>query len=119
MMIDDNKKDMKLFEDLLRFESGVKFSLSKWTNSHDALAALEARQVSPDLIVLDLVMPCMNGKMILKYLKNLNHVKDIPVMIYSSMHNYENTMAVGQLEAHAFFAKPLNTELFEEFLLRK
>jgi chemotaxis family two-component system response regulator PixH len=117
MIIDDNKRDIQLFEDLLSLESNLKFSLSKWTNSHDAIAALESKQISPDLIILDLVMPCMNGKMILKHLKSIPFLIETPIVIHSSMNNFENTMSVNQLGAHAFFSKPLNVELFESFVL--
>jgi hypothetical protein len=35
------------------------------------------------------------------------------------MSNYENTLKSHNLEAHAFFAKPLNVEMFEAFILRR
>ncbi len=119
MMIDDNPKDIRLFEELLALDTMLNFSLSKWNNSHKAIEALEHHRVDIDLIVLDLLMPCMNGKMILKRLKETTNLKNIPVVIYSSMHNYENAIALNQLEAHAFFAKPLDAESFEAFISGK
>jgi response regulator RpfG family c-di-GMP phosphodiesterase len=120
MIIDDNKKDIDLFEELLSVESNLKFNLSKYTNSHEAIVLLEHKQIStPDLIVLDLVMPTTNGHMILKRLKEVSSLQSIPVAIHSSMSNYENTLKSHNLEAHAFFSKPLNVEMFEAFILGK
>lgn len=117
MMIDDSKKDIQLFEDLLSAESHISFHLSKWTNPNDALLALRHKEIKPDLIVLDLLMPTMNGRMVLKAIKEISDLNQTPVVIHSSMNNYENNVAMSILEAHAFFAKPLNVELFEDFIL--
>lgn len=117
MIIDDSKKDIQLFEDLLSAESHISFHLSKWTNPNDGLLALRNKEIRPDLIVLDLLMPIMNGRMVLKSIKEMSDLSLTPVVIHSSMNNYENNVAMSILEAHAFFAKPLNVELFEDFLL--
>lgn len=120
MIIDDSKKDIELFEELLSFHKGLNFTLSKWTNSHEAIIALEYGQVTlPDLIVLDLIMPSMNGKMILKRLKEIAKVKKIPVIIHSSMGNLENVRSAQSLDANAFFAKPLNASVFSSYLKGK
>lgn len=119
MIIDDTRADAELFRDLLTEETNLNFSLSVWMNSNEAVYNLEAGRIIPDIIVLDLVMPCMHGKIILKRLKSITTIESIPIIIHSSMNNYENVADVNSLDAHGFFAKPINASAFEDFLLGK
>ena len=118
MMIDDNRKDINLVHDLLSAESDLNFRFSGYTNSHEALKYLET-SAAPNLIILDLVMPSMNGKMVLRRLKEITRTRNIPVIIHSSMNKYSNIIETCKLEAHAFFAKPLDIEAFENFVLNQ
>lgn len=120
MIIDDSKKDIELFKDLLSNDSSLNFTLTSWLNAHEAIIALEYGQIfPPDIVILDLVMPSINGKMVLGRLKEISKVKNIPVIIHSSLNNYENAKDVQSLDAHAFFAKPLNTSVFASYILDK
>lgn len=119
MVIDDTRKDVELFRELIEEETDLDFSLSVWMNSNEAVYNLEAGRILPDIIVCDLVMPCMHGKIILKRLKSIASIESIPVIIHSSMNNYENVSDVNSMDAHAFFAKPINAPAFEDFLLGK
>ena len=116
MIIDDNDRDIKEFEKLLDRNSDLKFSISQWHNAHEAIAGLKSGMIFPDLIILDLILPDMNGKTILKKLKEIRTLEFVPIVIYSSMSNIENTLATGSLGASAFFGKPLNVELFQAFV---
>lgn len=117
VMIDDKKKDMDLFEIVLREETQIPFRLVRFLNINDGLRALEKQIVKPDLIILDLVMPGMNGNMVLKRLKISLQTKHIPVVIHSSMSYYGNIQNVAHLDAHAFFPKPIQPEAFEQFIM--
>lgn len=118
MTIDDNKKDSELFEELLSVEGNLKFSFSKWTNPSEAIYELKNTNFLPDLIILDLIMPGINGKIVLDYLESIN--KEIPVIVYSSMNNYENIKRVQLYhQVLAFFSKPVNVKEFESFCLAK
>lgn len=119
MIIDDTRKDVELFKELVDEETDLNYTLSVWMNSNEAVYNLEAGRILPDVIVLDLVMPCMHGKIILKRLKSISSIESIPIIIHSSMNNYENVSDVNALDAHAFFAKPINAPAFEDFLLGK
>lgn len=116
MIIDDSSESIQLFDDLLTHESDLKYALIKNTNSYNALSSLEVGVAKPDLIVLDLVMPCMHGKLVLKSIREIASARAIPVVIYSSMNNEDNVKRVGDLGASAFFAKPLNVKSFMAFL---
>lgn len=117
LMIDDNKKDIDLTREILSTDCQIKFSLHGYTNVYEGLNDLNNNITKPDLIILDLIMPGMNGKMALDEIKSSLNAKDIPVIICSSMNNYENVMHFNKNDVHAFFEKPLNIEEFEEFIL--
>jgi len=117
VIIDDNIKDIALTKELLEVQSNINFTILSHTNPHHALLALESKFILPDIIILDLIMPSIDGNIVLKRLKEIAHIKNIPVIIHSSMNNYENIIKMNKLEAHAFFEKPLNIEAFESFIL--
>jgi len=116
LMIDDSQKDINIVHELLQYELNLKIEFVGYTNTKDALYVLQNVYL-PDVIMLDLSMPCINGKMLLKHLKTIAKIKTIPIVIHSSMNNYENIIKANHLEAHAFFSKPLSVEGFERFLL--
>lgn len=117
IIIDDKKKDMDLFECLVRNETNLAFRLTRFFDVQKAFHALESKIVEPDLIILDLVMPGMNGNMVLKHLKLSEPTCAIPVVIHSSMSYYGNIKNVVHLDAHAFFPKPVDPHAFEQFVM--
>lgn len=87
-----------------------------YNNPVEALNALERGEVIPDLIIMDMVMPSIDGKIALARLKCCTQTNHIPVVIYSSMNNYEQVSKINTLDAHAFFAKPIDINSFSKFL---
>ena len=75
VIIDDNIKDIALTKELLEVQSNINFTILSHTNPHDALLALESKFILPDIIILDLVMPSIDGKIVLKRIKEIAHVR--------------------------------------------
>lgn len=66
----------------------------------------------PDLILLDLNMPKMDGKAVLSKLKLHNLYKDIPVVILTTSRSKEEEANVLDMGASGFYTKPSSfTEL--------
>lgn len=116
MMIDDDKRDIELVKEILDEDFSSNFTFEGYTNPIKAIETLEAKKKDIDIIILDLMMPIVNGKIVLRRLKNITSTCDIPVIIHSSSHNYENVMKVIELEAHAFFEKPMDGVMFNSFV---
>jgi len=77
-----------------------------------AEAALKkAAEVCPDLILLDIIMPDMNGFDILKKLKSDDLTENIPVMLITGLNNAEDEKRGLQLGAVDYIAKPFNSEM--------
>ncbi len=76
-------------------------------------AAYQAR-IRPDLIILDVNLPIMNGKEILVILKR--NFPGIPVLMLSSSQRESEKAEALALGADAYLAKPMNIEEYEPLL---
>src|SRR5690349_6135015 len=81
LLVDDDQDDKYFFSTALQ-EVDAEVSL---VTAGDGLEALEKLKSSrPDVILLDLVMPRMNGLRFLKEIKRLPSLSAIPVIIYTA-----------------------------------
>ena len=62
----------------------------------------------PDLILLDIMMPDMNGWEVIKRLKESEKWKDIPIIIITARHD-ESVKKAGEFYAEDFIEKPFIT----------
>jgi len=115
-LIDDDIDDVELFRDALE-EVAPFVSFHFANDGHEAVRTLtEQRNALPDLIFLDISMPVFSGLQCLDSFKNNNHLKDLPVIIYStSSHEREIRMA-QELGALAFVTKPNDFRLLKRIL---
>lgn len=74
------------------------------------------RQESPDVIVLDLSMPEMNGLTVLQHIRSLN--RDLPVIIFSGACTSEKERHVRALGVTELVQKELSLERLEDALKR-
>ncbi len=71
--------------------------------------AIAARE-KPDLIVLDITMPVMNGIEMLEKLKNESSLKDIPVIMLTAESGKENVMQIVKMGVTNYMVKPFKGE---------
>lgn len=97
VIIDDNPHDSRLIRRLL--QSHKNYRVFEATNGPDGLDLVRQRQ--PDLVVLDLTLPDMDGFSILEALKRDQRTHHIPVMIVSakSLTPEENEWLLGQSDS--------------------
>lgn len=77
------------------------------TSGEEALNQLERGQIiMPDLIFLDLNMPKLNGKQVLKEIKNKNSLRSIPVIMYSTSFAPRDIDEITDLGAAHHLLKP-------------
>jgi len=68
----------------------------------------------PDLILLDLNMPKVDGREVLKIVKEDKNLRSIPVVILTTSRAEEDILKTYDLHANCYIAKPLNLEKFME-----
>ena len=77
-------------------------------------SALElADQYMPDLILLDIIMPDMNGFEVLTALKSFEKTRHIPVIVITSLHSIEDEERSLKLGAADFITKPFNSTIVQ------
>ena len=102
--------DMRNFLDLEI--SFLKRSEVKILTAEDGVDALKrVKSEKPDLVLLDIEMPRMNGIEVCRIIKNDPSLKDIPVVMVTSTNRYEEAVNAG---ADDFWKKPI----FEDDFLK-
>jgi Response regulators consisting of a CheY-like receiver domain and a winged-helix DNA-binding domain len=81
------------------------FTLIHVKNGLEAVEYLKKKEQIPDLLVLDLNMPVMDGKEVLVWVKEEGGIKDIPVMIFTTS-SREEDIRLCQKYYCTFFRKP-------------
>lgn len=105
LIIDDDQVFTKLLGDILTAE---KFSVAEASNGHDGLIAFEKEK--PDLVVLDMRMPALDGIGFLKELREKNHNKTpVPVLIASNLSSIEQVSEGVSLGVKGYVAKSEET----------
>ena len=109
-MKDFTKKRILIVEDNPTFQKMLKLRLQ--SNGYDVIAASDgleglnmARKEGPDLIILDLMLPRMNGHQIARLLKFDNRFRDIPIIMLTSRDLDEDATLAKQCGADAFIVK--------------
>ena len=110
MIIDDDADDRMLFiEAVKEIDEKIECLWAK-----DGLQALEDLRNEalplPDYIFLDLRMPRVNGKKCLSEMKSDSRLKEIPVIIYTTSRELEESEELKDLGAVQFISKPSNPE---------
>lgn len=110
------KRDILLVEDDLDLQKilAMRLEINGYnvsTASDGELGLEKAKEAKPDLIILDLMLPKMNGYEVCQMLKFDEEHHDTPVVITSSLHmESERTKAI-EAGADAYFLKPVDLEL--------
>jgi signal transduction histidine kinase len=105
LIVDDNPQNLKMLGSTLR-EKGYSPIFAK--NGVQALKLLENKK--PDLILLDLMKPDMNGFEVCQKIKQDATTKEIPVIFLTAQTDKEKVIKGFQLGAVDYVTKPFNIE---------
>jgi CheY-like chemotaxis protein len=86
LIIDDDQEIKNLLNVFLK----KTYTLSFAGNGEEALAVLKAEERLPDLILLDMEMPVMNGPEFRKNMKTLDKYKHIPIMYLTANNQFRD-----------------------------
>jgi len=73
-----------------------------------AAVTRRVRELMPQVLILDLMLPNRNGFEILKELKHDPDLKEVPVLVLTAKGQSQDRSTAGQLGAEAFITKPFS-----------
>ena len=106
LIIDDEKDFTDLLQMQIRRHGNVQLRVVN--NSTEALSA--AKQFKPSIILLDVVMPGLDGGELLHEFESDSVLKEVPVIIVSALTTHDETSAGLSASGHPLVAKPVKTE---------
>lgn len=105
LVIDDNQENLKVVSTYLK-EKGYKIALA--LNGASALKILDENKI--DLILLDIMMPEMDGFEVCKRLKGNPKTQEIPVIFLTAKNDTEDIVKGFQLGGVDYITKPFKKE---------
>lgn len=108
LYVDDNDANLRLVELMMELRADVDLSCA--LSGQGGLKA--ARELHPDLILLDLQIPDLPGDQVLRALKSDPATHEIPVIMVSADVSPAQTKKLLALGAEAYVTKPLNVREF-------
>ena len=116
LLVEDNPGDARLTEEALR-EAKVRNTLHHVEDGIDALAFLRqegdfADAPRPGLIFLDLNLPRMDGRDVLREIKNDPELRCIPVVVLTSSGAEQDIVNTYELHANCYITKPVDMNGF-------
>ena len=112
LVVDDDKVTLRTLEKIL-----IKEGYSVIPLSLGSMAAKIAKDRSPDLIILDIMMPDMDGGEVASVLKNDPETMNIPILFLSSLVSKDMEKSSRREQVHCFLAKPFEREkLLQEII---
>jgi len=106
LVVDDNKITTKL---LRRYLEANGFDAKEAYDGIDCLEKVE--QELPDAIVLDVMMPRMDGYETVAKLKEQEHTRDVPVVIVTALNDVANQLKSIEAGSDDFLSKPIEEKL--------
>jgi excisionase family DNA binding protein len=105
MVVDDEQDALDLIERVLSEEN---VEIVKVSNATEA--GLKVAQLTPDLILLDFLMPEVNGFEVCKALRANEQTKDIPIMAVTCLTKEEDIEHIFEVGADEYLAKPFKVD---------
>ncbi|HEX6632401.1 MAG TPA: response regulator [Usitatibacter sp.] len=103
LVVDDTPTNVKLLEDLLRFHG---YEVEAAFDGQSALAALAERP--PDLLLLDVLMPGLDGHEVCRAVRADPALAMLPVVMVTALEDREERVRGLEAGADDFLSKPLN-----------
>ena len=120
LLVEDSPGDVRLTREALR-EANRSIHLHVVTDGVEAMAFLRhegdhARAPRPDLILLDLNLPRMDGREVLAHIKADDALRTIPTIILTTSDAEVDIAISYKLNANCYLTKPVQLESFERLV---
>lgn len=105
LIVDDTEPNVRLLAHVVKKEG---YEVMAAFSGSDALSLIEKRK--PDIILLDVMMPEMNGFEVCEYLKDQDEYKDIPVIFLSALSETDSKVQGFNVGGVDYITKPFQRE---------
>lgn len=111
LLIEDNPDDIAIVNRLVQ-ASPFPIEMTAVPDGELALAWASQQDNCPDLILLDLGLPGLRGIDVLRRIKAIAQLSDVPVVVVSGSQNDEDILEGMRLGAHSHIVKPIARDDF-------
>ena len=116
LLVEDNPGDIRLTREALR-DSKIRNTLAVVEDGVEAMAYLRREGAygdvpRPDIILLDLNLPRMDGREVLREIKADETLRRIPVVILTTSENEDDILRSYDLHANCYISKPVDFNRF-------
>jgi adenylate cyclase len=108
LVVDDNETNRDLLRRRLQKQG---YSVTVAENGYQALELIQSEPV--DLVLLDIMMPRMNGYQVLEQIKANPDLRHIPVLVISALDDLDSVVKCIELGAEDYLSKPFNPILLK------
>ena len=120
LLVEDSPGDVRLTQEAFR-EADMSIHLHVAADGVEAMAFLRregahADAPRPDLILLDLNLPKMDGREVLARIKADGSLKTIPTVILTTSESEADIVKSYQLQANCYLSKPVQLDAFEKLV---
>ena len=117
LLVEDSPGDVRLMREILR-DSNSLIRLNVASDGVEAMAFLrrsgdQPNAPRPDLILLDLNLPRMDGREVLAQIKDDKGLKSIPTVVLTTSAAEADIAKSYELHANCYMSKPVQLEAFE------
>ena len=117
LLIEDDTIEVMKFNRVLK-SLQLNHKIIEANNGEEALKILRFKENIPDLIVLDLNMPKLNGLEFLAILKDNDVLKYIPAIILTTSSNHKDVLECYKIGIAGYILKPLKYEEYVSSIKR-
>ncbi|RMG73330.1 MAG: response regulator [Nitrospirae bacterium] len=107
LIVDDILSNLELIEAVIKGEG---YHVLKATNARDAISIFEHQQ--PDIAVLDIMMPEMDGYQLCQTLKDMAGKRYFPIILLTALNDKESRLKGIECGADDFISKPFEPKAF-------
>ena len=113
LIVEDNEKNMKLVRDILQHQGHATLEA---VNGRDGVTM--ATTLQPDLILMDIQLPDIDGIQALREIRNVPALDAVPVVAVSASVMPDEQHKIVSSGFDAFITKPINLKQFRETVQR-
>jgi two-component system, chemotaxis family, response regulator Rcp1 len=114
-LVDDSQDELELLRLVIK-RAGLEAELTQAANGESAFRMLKEDGFRPDLMMVDLNMPRVDGFELMKKIRGDEELTYIPILMFSGSATEGDVMKAYRLHVNGFISKPLDLDRYREVM---